>query len=72
MIAKEVIDKNKAQELEEFKVQHDAALASFESKLEYGTWGRMAAIVEKMGGDKYNGDAAQRAYSKEQIGRAHV
>lgn len=67
MIAKEVIDKKKVQELEEFKIQHAAALASFESKLEYGTWGRMAAMVEQMGGDKYNGDAAQKAYSKERL-----
>ena len=67
MIAKDVIDKKKAQELEEFKIQHAAALASFESRLEYGTWGRMAAMIEQMGGDKYNSDAAQKAYSKERL-----
>lgn len=67
LIAKEVIDKKKTQQLEEFKIQHAAALASFESKLEYGTWGRMVAMVEQMGGNKYNGDAAQKAYSKERL-----
>lgn len=67
MIAKEVIDKKKAQELEEFKIQHAAALASFEIKLEYGIWGRMAAMVEQMGGDTYTADAAQKAYSKERL-----
>ena len=67
MLAKEVIDTKKAQELEEFKIQHAATLASFESKLEYGTWGRMAAMIEQMGGDKYTGDAAQKAYSKERL-----
>lgn len=67
LIAKKAIDKKKAQEREEFKIQHAAALASFESKLEYGTWGRIAAMVEQMGGYKYNVDAAQKARSKERL-----
>lgn len=72
LIAKDAIDKKRAEELEQFKVDQVAALASFEGSQNHQAWSRMAAMVEDMGGDKYTGDAVQKAYSKErQAGFPH-